>query len=334
MSENAETPAPQRVRIPRTRRRADRSAIAYLVGFVVLAGTLVFLHQHPATSPPPAARPEQVDALEQEIVDLRATVTRLAARPAAPVTNLAPLEARVAALETRPAPPTPDLAPLAARVAALEARPAPRAPPPAASPAALDALGQRIAQLSNREQADLAAISARIDPLETRVAAMEKAGQGALAAEVARLGRLQAASAALTAGLPLGTIPGAPPALARFATVAPPTEAQLRLSFDGAAREARAASQPAVMAHASFLRRLWLRAQQAVTVREGTRVVLGDPVAGVLEAARRAVAASDWTGALRALDGLAGPAAAAMAPWRAEVQALLDARAALAGVPG
>ncbi len=32
---------------------------------------------------------------------------------------------------------------------------------------------------------------------------------------------------------------------------------------------------------------------------------------------------------MAALDGLAGPAAAAMAPWRAQAQSLLDARAAL-----
>ena len=67
-----------------------------------------------------------------------------------------------------------------------------------------------------------------------------------------------------------------------------------------------------------------------MTVREGTRVVLGDPVAGVLAQAQHSLDAGDLAGSVQALDGLAGPAAAAIKPWRDQAQSLLDARAALA----
>ena len=67
-----------------------------------------------------------------------------------------------------------------------------------------------------------------------------------------------------------------------------------------------------------------------MTVREGTRVVLGDPVAGVLANAQHSLDAGDLAGAVHALDGLAGPAAAAVKPWRDQAQSLLDAHAALA----
>ena len=39
--------------------------------------------------------------------------------------------------------------------------------------------------------------------------------------------------------------------------------------------------------------------------------------------------AGDLPGAVTTLDGLTGAAAAAMAPWRAQAQSLLDARSAL-----
>ena len=61
-------------------------------------------------------------------------------------------------------------------------------------------------------------------------------------------------------------------------------------------------------------------------------MLLGDPVSGILAHARQALDAGDLAGALAALKGLAGPAAAAMADWVGQAQALLDARAALASM--
>lgn len=342
------------------RRRVDRIALAYLAGFVVLAGTLVFLARHPAVQPAPAgdlARDEeQIGTLQAQVEALSGRVAQVEARPApeaapAPTVDLKPLEKRIAALESRsgqgpnpapaPAPtpaPTGDLHPLDARVAALEARPQPAPVPPAASPADLAALAGRVDQiaarqdtLASRQTSETAAIGARLDKIDARLAAAERsAGEVAGLTDAAkRLGRLQSASVALDAGQPLGTIPGAPPALARFATTPPPSLGELRLDFPAAAKAARNASQPAITQEQPFFGRLWTRAQQAVTVREGTRVVLGDPISGVLAQAQRRLDAGDLAGAVQSLDGLAGPAAAAIRPWRDQAQALLDARAAL-----
>jgi hypothetical protein len=59
---------------------------------------------------------------------------------------------------------------------------------------------------------------------------------------------------------------------------------------------------------------------------------VGAPAAVVLGTARDRLEAGDLAGAVAALDGLDGPAAQAMAPWRAHAQSLLDARAALAAM--
>jgi hypothetical protein len=127
----------------------------------------------------------------------------------------------------------------------------------------------------------------------------------ALAQQQSRTSQLQAAGAALQAGRPLGQIAGAPPALAKFATQAPPTEASLRLSFDAAAQAAHAAGQPPP-GNMPLLDRMWQRAQASITVKQGDKVVVGDALSDTLEQARHA-----------------------MAPWKAQAQSLLDARAAL-----
>lgn len=325
---SAPGPAPERVPVtPSRRRRVDRLALAYLLGFVILAATLVYLVRHPAVEPARAgdvARTQtQVEQLAAEVATLSQRLDALAKRPQAAPVDLGPVEAQMKGL--------------ASRVAQLEARPAP-APGPTVSPAQVTALAGRLDQIAARQDAlaghetsDVAAINGRLDTVEQRIAAAEQAAGkvGALTAQAQRLARLQAASAALDAGQPLGSIPDAPPALARFAKTPPPTLGTLRLGFPAAAKAAHAASQPALTQGQPFLSRMWARAQQAVTVRDGTRVVLGDPIAGVLETARRALDAGDLAGAVHDLDGLAGPAAAAMKPWRDQAQALLDARAAL-----
>jgi hypothetical protein len=214
----------------------------------------------------------------------------------------------VAALEERPmpAPAAPvDLGPLEGRVAVLEQRPAAPADPTAQLSAEVTALQGRVAQAEAHatQVSDTAALSAR----------------------------LQSAGVALAFGQPVGTIPGAPAALTRFATANPPTEASLRLEFSGAARQAETASRPDTVG-LSFGQRMWQRIASLVTVREGSKVLVGAPAAVVLGNAQDKLEAGDLAGAVAALDGLDGPAAQAMAPWRAHAQALLDARAALAAM--
>jgi hypothetical protein len=126
-------------------------------------------------------------------------------------------------------------------------------------------------------------------------------------------------------------LPNAPPALAKFASTKPPTEAELRLSFPAAAQAAQKASQPNTEGK-PFLDRIWTRAQDLVTVRDGDRVIVGDPAAGVIARARQALNAGDLQGAVAALDALTGDATQEMAEWKAKAQSLLDARAALANL--
>ncbi len=87
-----------------------------------------------------------------------------------------------------------------------------------------------------------------------------------------------------------------------------------------------------MMDNQDFASRLWTRAQQAFTVRQGDRVLIGDPIAGVRRACARALESGDLAGAVNTLKGLAGPAAQAMKPWVDQAQSLLDARAAIASM--
>lgn len=256
-----------------------------------------------------------------EISALADRVNQLASRPSPAPVDLAPLTARIERVENRP---PPDLAPLGARIDALEARGREVAQQLTGK---LDAVGKSVDE-----------INAKTDSLQSRLTAVEAQGKqnasalNQVAERAQRAGRLQTVSALLQSGQPLGDVPGAPPALARFAHQPPPTEASLRLSFNQYAEAAQRASQPAVMDNQPFATRLWNRAQQVVTVRQGDRVLLGDPIAGVIAHAREAVEAGDLKGAVAALDGLAGPAAAAMKPWVDQARALLDARGAIASM--
>ena len=247
--------------------------------------------------PPPGSAP-----LEQRVQAIEARVAALERRPAA-AAQPAPAGA------AQPAPgAAPDLGPLEARIAALEQR-----PPPAPAP-------NPDASLAPRLTAD-----------EARLAALEKTAElpAQLADRANRVARIQAAFIALSAGRPLGDLPGAPPALARYATVAPPTEAALRLGFPAAAQAALAAGHPAP-GDKPFLERIWAEAQDLVTIRQGERVLVGDPAAGVLAHAQTALDAGDLAGAVAAVGSLSGPAAQALAGWLDQARGLIAARATLA----
>jgi hypothetical protein len=306
-------------------KKRDVVPALYLLGFVVLAAAIVWLWQNPPIVAPPPPPPE-IAVLQGQVRALETKVARLEQRPASASTDLAPLTARVAALEARKPPPTVDLAPIEAAIADLEKRPV---GDPALA-ARVDALAGRQDALTARVDAAEAALGHRQDAVDARLAPLEKnAGQiTALADRSARIARIQAAQAALDSGLKLGDLPGAPAALARYATAAPPTEASLRLAFPAVANAAVAASKPTVD-NKPFLDRAWARAQDLVTLRQGDHVILGDPAAGVLARARAALDAGDLAGAVAALNALTGPAAAAVADWKAQAQGLLDARKAL-----
>ncbi len=198
--------------------------------------------------------------------------------------------------------------------------------------------GQVQSQDSSVQSAEAAQAKAQqsdtqaIDALQARVVKLEAGvGQTAgVAQDATRAIKIEAAAAALQAGQPLGKLPGAPPALSRFATTAPPTEGALRAAFPEVADRARAASQPATSPQRSLLDRTLARLQQSVVVRQGDRVLVGDPAAGVLARAQQDVSADDLKSAVTDLSKLQGPAADAVRDWVGQAQALLDARAALA----
>ena len=244
----------------------------------------------------------------------------LAARLLPPPPAVAP--ARVAALESR-------LEALQQRLAQLEQRPAPS---PAAAPdlTALEArLGQVAARVDALQGSDAGVVQALAGKVQTLQQGLAQTEQHERAA--ARLARLQAAGAALAAGQALGDLPAAPPALAKFATSAPPTEGALRSSFPAAADAAEQASLPST-AGLSLAARVWQRVESLVTVQQGGKVLVGPPASHVLAQAQARLDDGDLAGAVGALDQLDPAAAKAMAGWRAQAQSLLDARAALAGM--
>jgi hypothetical protein len=178
--------------------------------------------------------------------------------------------------------------------------------------------------------AQLAAVQAQAAADHGALSVMQAnaADLGRLTQRMTLLNALGTARLALDEGQPLGQIPDAPPALAQFATVAPPTEAQLRENFEDAARRTSEASLT-VDGNIGFWTRLKLRLEGIITISDGSRVIFGPPAAAALGTARKALDNGDVAGAVAALQGLNAPAQAAMSGWLGQAQALLDARAAL-----
>ncbi len=310
-------------------------AAVVILALIVVVGGYVLWHANNGAT-------EQVALLQDQLATLQNRLEKVEARPVPqpplPPPNLAPIEQRLTALEQKPAPQVDLTTAGQAQIAALGSR--------------IDGIAARQNQLGVTEQGDVVKLGGQIADMDAKLsgqiadfngkltgqiadlnnqmAAVTKAGSSiaALGDRQARTARLQMANVALQSGKPLGVIPSAPQALAQFATKPPPTEASLRLSFDAAADAAHSAGQPAKET-TPFLTRVWDRAQSGITVRQGDHIIVGDAVAGVLGHARVLLDAGDLPGAVSALDGLTGPAAAAMAPWRAQAQSLLDARAAL-----
>ena len=348
---------------PVATRGAVVGPVLIVLGFLILAGGLFWVWRQQSVRHG-SVRQGAPTNWQAELGALR---TRLAQQNRAQVGAIAAFAARVTALEHRSTPPTTTgTAAGAAAIAALGARTQALAHELGVMSARLDALaaqqgttGHALTSLGQQQVAaaqHLAALDQRIAALAAQrdmratdskaglaglrqALAVQLAAETALArrlnalahteAQTARLVALQGAAAALAAGRPLGSLPGAPPALARFATTTPPTEAALRLAFPAAARAALVASRPQTKGK-PLLERLWARAQLLVMVRQGSRVILGDPASGQLAAAEARLDAGDLAGAVAELAALDAPARAAIAAWRHQAQALLAARAALA----
>jgi hypothetical protein len=154
-----------------------------------------------------------------------------------------------------------------------------------------------------------------------------------LTARMTLLSQLENARLALDSGQPLGSISNAPPALAQFATIAPPTIALLRETFPAAAKAAEAASV-AGETKSTYWSRVLARLENFITITNGSDVVLGAPAAGVIAQAQTLLDAGDLAGAVAQLSTLSQPTQQAMGPWLAQANALLAAQSALLALAG
>lgn len=281
------------------------------LGFLVLAGAIFYVWEYPNTRRETAEQAAALRAIEQRLSDMDGRLNHLEQRP---TVDLGKLTARMDGLDAKLA----DQGQFASR---------------------LDTVSARIELLAARDQTSLDANKRQLETLASRVSAQEaSAGNSAGSVEVLtkrfdRVMKLQEASLAFSAGRPIGDLPNAPQALARFAHSAPPTEAQLRLQFPQAEQTALAAEQPDIR-DAPFVNCVWERAQGLVTIRQGDNVVVGNSSAAALSRAKAALDAGDLAGAVNAVETLKGQPGQAMAGWLTEAKALLDARAALADMAG
>ncbi len=190
-------------------------------------------------------------------------------------------------------------------------------------------LAQKYAVLAaqvNAMQGQVASDHGALAALQTNTADL-----GKLTARMAQLNAVAAANLALAAGQPLGVLPNAPPALAVFADIAPPTMAQLRETFPTAARNAEAASL-SNSGQAGFWAQVKLRLEGLITISNGNHVIFGPPAAAALHQVRTALGNDDLAAAVAAADTLSPPAQAAMASWLTPARQLLAARQALAAM--
>lgn len=276
-----------------------------------------------------------VEAQAQELAALR---EQLAALPAKPASDPG-IEARLAALEAAP------LADIETRLASLESQianlPAPSAsggPTDPALIADIAALKQQVANLGSggTVPADVIAAAkaaeARLQAAEARAAELaEQATAAAVAAR--RSAALDRIAAAFDSGAPFASASAElgsdlPPALADHAAAGLPTIADLRDSFDDAARRSLEDALRANMGE-SWTDRVsnFLRSQtglRSLTPREGD-----DPDA-ILSRAEAALSAGNLSDALAELGSMPDAGKAALADWTAEAQKRLAAETALA----
>jgi hypothetical protein len=151
-----------------------------------------------------------------------------------------------------------------------------------------------------------------------------------LAAKIETLNRLETARMALESGQPLGDIPNALPALAKYATTPPPTEAELVLAYPAAAQAVNDASIARADKGNSLLTGAMARVESLVTISKGSKVLVGAPAAAITAQAQAQLNAGDLAGAVATLtNGLSAQTQAAMGDWLSRAQALLAARNAI-----
>jgi hypothetical protein len=289
-----------------TARQRSAWPVVFAVGFVLLAAGEAYLWHLSRVAPDEAA---QIAALQAQLRQAPAPAPApapLAAVPADMNARLGTLSSQLDALQTLVNTDHQALAGLQA------------------DPATVAKLNTTVTALQTQDTADHAALAT----LQTDTAGLTKLTQ-----KISLLSRLESARMALDAGEPLGAIPNAPPALAKFADAAPPTEAALILAFPAAARAAESASVSSD-GKRSFWSSVLARVEGLITISNGTHVVVGAPAAGVMNQARAALNAGDLNGAVTVLDTLSQTTQAAMGTWLTQARDVLAARAAIISMAG
>lgn len=284
------------------------------IGFFVLAAAIAYLWWNMVPPDQLASQTREIDVLSEHVAGLQTKLNQLSQLQSAVTPgDLAKLNARVDTLDGRLA----NQAQLATQVDAASGR--------------IEALSGQIQTLSAQEKSALDAVRQQISDVSSRSAAAEASAANvqSFSGRLDRIAKLQEAAFALSLGQPVGDVPGAPPALARYAHTPPPTEAQIRQDYAKAQAAALAAQQPD-NASAPLADRMWERAQGLITVRRGNQVVVGDNTSVALNQAQSALEAGDLQRAIKAVETLKGDPAAAMADWLAKAKGLMDARLALA----
>ncbi len=200
-------------------------------------------------------------------------------------------------------------------------------PAPAPSLATSADLAEKFAALSAQVTAMQTQLATDHGALTTVQAANTNVTQ--LNAKMVLLNRLESARIALESGQPVGDIPGAPPALAKFATTPPPTLSQLILAYPAAEAAANNASVDKQDKGTAWQQAL-ARVENLVTISNGDHVIIGAPAAAITAQAGEELNAGDLAGAVATLtNGLSQSTQAALGPWLPEAQSLLAARAAI-----
>jgi hypothetical protein len=289
--------------------------------FLLLACGEAALFYHQGNAPDESAA---VAALDQQVNTLNNQVASLQ-------TKLAATDGKVANLANQPAPAAP----------APQIKVEDKIPP---------ALGQQVNGYGDQIKANGGAIKTNSDlikSIQANVASLSTTtladhadlatlqGKAAdlpkLIARAQTLAGLAQASIALQNGAPLGTIAGAPEALVRYATAAPPTLAGLQSSFPAYARKAERDGGD-VAASGGFWQRVKGRVESMVTIRKNAHVLVGSRAAGILGATQADLDRDDLAAALNDLKPLPDTAKAAMTPWIDQATQLIAARTALASM--
>jgi uroporphyrinogen-III synthase len=336
-----------------------RDTVGTLVGDVRKTSDRVLALETAAQGAPTGSAPDltpltkRLDALEQDMAALRAGGQQ--PTQAAPAADLSALNERIAALEARLSSPpsqsgrSADVAGLSEKVAALETQLAALQGQPPANGAATDTAAiDKLSQENVALRSDVAALKAQLAAIDQALTARgQDAGGVAFALAVGNLGGALATARPFAAELTaLTELAGKDPALAAQvkavtaplgarAAVGVPTLVELQSRFPAAARAiVDAAKQPAPAAvetsesQSWYERPLgwlssagqWLSSQ--VSVRPVGEVAGDDPGARVARAEVR-LSQNDLAAAVKELEGLSGPAAAAAGTWLGDAQARL-----------